>query len=83
MFVYEKDGKLNIMVASNKPAAAGVTPDIVIEPVAGTPVTAVVTVNGDNVAVGGSFTQIPASTDVSDLTKLVTALTTAGIIASA
>lgn len=79
MFIYEKDGKLNIQVASNFPSE---TPDIVIEPVAGTPVTAKVTINSDTVAVGGSFTQIPASTDVSDLSKLVAALTTAGIIAA-
>lgn len=31
MFIYEKDGKLNIMVASNMPAEAGKTADIVIE----------------------------------------------------
>ncbi|MBO7734836.1 MAG: hypothetical protein J6S67_19910 [Methanobrevibacter sp.] len=79
MFIYEKGGKLNINVASNMSSD---TPDIVIEPVAGTPVTAKVTINSENVAVGGSFTQIPADTDVSDLAKLVTALTTAGIIAA-
>lgn len=33
MFIYEKDGKLNIMVVGGKPAGEGVTPDIVIEPV--------------------------------------------------
>lgn len=31
MFIYEKDGKLNIMVASNMPAEVGKTADIVIE----------------------------------------------------
>ena len=82
MFAYEKNGKLNIMVEGGKPAAEGVTPDIVIEPVVGTPVTAKVTINGTNVAVGGSFTQVPATADVSDIEKLVAALTTAGIIAA-
>lgn len=80
MFIYEKNGKLNIMVADTKPSE---TPDIVIEPVAGDPITAKVTINSDAVAVGSSFTQIPADTDVSDLTKLVAALTEAGIIAGA
>ena len=79
MFIYQKDGKLNINVASNKSSD---TPDIVIEPVVGTPITAKVTINSETVAVGGSFTQIPASTDVSDIDKLVAALTTAGIIAA-
>ena len=49
MFVYEKNGKLNIMMTGNKPAANGVTPDIVIEPVDGTPVTAKVLINGKEV----------------------------------
>ena len=51
MFVYEKNGKLNIMMTGNKPAANGVTPDIVIEPVDGTPVTAKVLINGKEVEV--------------------------------
>lgn len=51
MFVYEKNGKLNIMVTGGKPAAEGVTPDIVIEPVDGTPVTAKVLINGKEVEV--------------------------------
>lgn len=80
MFIYEKDGKLNIQVASNLPSE---TPDIVIEPVAGTPVTAKVTINSDTVAVGGSFTPIPADTDLGTTDeKLIAALTTAGIIAA-
>lgn len=51
MFIYQKDGKLNIMVTGNMPAAEGVTPDIVIEPVDGTPITAKVTINGKEVEV--------------------------------
>lgn len=52
MFVYEKNGKLNIMINDNKPAAEGVTPDVVIEPVkSGSSVTAKVTVNGKEVSV--------------------------------
>lgn len=46
MFVYEKEGKLNIMMTGNKPAVAPATPDIVIEPVAGDPITAKILVNG-------------------------------------
>ena len=79
MFIYEKNGKLNIMVADTKPSE---TPDIVIEPVAGDPITAKVTINSAAVAVGSSFTQIPASTDDWDIDKLVAAMTTAGIIAA-
>lgn len=51
MFIYEKDGKLNIMLTGNKPAAEGKTPDVVVEPVAGDPVTAKVLVNGEEVSV--------------------------------
>lgn len=51
MFVYEKNGKLNIMITGGKPAAKGVTPDIVIEPGDGTPVTAKVLINGKEVEV--------------------------------
>ena len=79
MFIYEKAGKLCIQVASNLPSE---TPDVVIEPVEGDPVTAKVTINNNTVAVGGSFTQIPADTDVSTNAKLVQALTDAGIIAA-
>ena len=51
MFIYEKDGKLNIMVTGGKPAAEGTTPDIVIEPVIdGSTVTAKVTVNGGTIS---------------------------------
>lgn len=46
MFVYERDGKLNIMMTGNKPAVAPATPDIVIEPVAGDPITVKILVNG-------------------------------------
>ena len=79
MFIYQREGKLCINVASN---VSSDTPDIVIEPVAGTPVTAKVTINNADVAVGSSFTQVPADTDVSDNDKLVAALKAAGIIAA-
>ena len=51
MFIYEKEGKLCIMIADNKPAAEGVTPDVVVEPVDGTPITAKVLINGKEVTV--------------------------------
>ena len=52
MFAYEKDGKLCIMMSGNKPAAEGVTPDVVIEPVeVSDTVQAKVTVNGKEVSV--------------------------------
>lgn len=59
MFIYEKDGKLNIMVSGNKPAGVGETPDIVVEPVAGTPVTAKVTINGKEVTVAAANEEEP------------------------
>lgn len=62
MFIYEKNGKLNIMITGGLPAPEGVTPDIVIEPVEGTPVTAKVTINGQEVATG-SYTLPTASAD--------------------
>lgn len=50
MFIYEKDGKLNIMVVGGKPAGEGATPDIVIEPVTGEGVVkAKVLINGKEV----------------------------------
>lgn len=53
MFIYERDGKLNIMVVGGKPAGEGETPNIVIEPVVdGTTVTAKVTINGEEVSTG-------------------------------
>ncbi len=51
MFIYEKDGKLCIMMTGNKPAAEGVEPDVVVEPVEGDPVTAKVLINGKEVTV--------------------------------
>lgn len=48
MFIYEKDGKLNIMVASNMPAAAGEKADIVIEADGGK---AKILVNGSDISV--------------------------------
>ena len=61
MFIYERDGKLNIMVVGGKPAPIGESADIVIEPVIDEEekVTAKVTING--VEVG---TELPiASTE--------------------
>lgn len=46
MFIYEKNGKLNVMIASNKPAADGSNADLVIEPVEGDPATVKILVNG-------------------------------------
>ena len=51
MFIYEKDGKLNIMVASNMPAEAGKTADIVIEADGGK---AKILVNGSDISVSSS-----------------------------
>ena len=51
MFIYEKDGKLNIMVASNMPAAAGEKADIVIEADEGK---AKILVNGSDISVSRS-----------------------------
>lgn len=51
MFIYEKDGKLNIMVASNMPAAAGEKADIVIEADGGK---AKILVNGSDISVSSS-----------------------------
>lgn len=60
MFIYEKDGKLNIMVKGGKPAGEGVTPDVTIE--AGASEGAVVKVNGTTVAV---LTDIPEEEEAS------------------
>ena len=55
MFAYEKDGKLCIMMSGNKPAAEGVTPDVLIEPViVGSVIKAKVSVNGKEIS-GGSI----------------------------
>lgn len=51
MFIYEKDGKLNIMVASNMPAEAGKTADIVIEADGDK---AKILVNGSDISVSSS-----------------------------
>lgn len=48
MFIYERDGKLNIMIEGGKPADIGETADIVIEAVGGE---AKVLVNGKEVEV--------------------------------
>ena len=48
MFIYERDGKLNIMIEGGKPADIGETADIVIEAVSGE---AKVLVNGKEVEV--------------------------------
>ena len=48
MFIYEKDGKLNIMVASNMPAEVGKPADIVIEADGGK---AKILVNGSDISV--------------------------------
>lgn len=52
MFIYEKNGKLNIMITGGMPAAEGVTPDIVIEPTEDTPAKAKILVNGAEIATG-------------------------------
>ena len=53
MFIYEKNGKLNIMVTGGMPAPEGTEPNIVIEPVIdGDNVTAKITVNGEEVSTG-------------------------------
>lgn len=53
MFIYEKDGKLNFMVADNKPAKNDETPNITIGPDNSTPVGAEVTINGKAVKTSG------------------------------
>lgn len=57
MFAYEKDGKLCIMMSGNKPAAEGVTPDVVIEPVTvGEVIKAKVSINGKEISGGSGST---------------------------
>ena len=76
MFIYERDGKLNIMVVGGKPAEEGRTPDIVIEPVEdgeGATV-AKVTVNGKEVSTG-TFTLEAATADTLGGVKVGTGLT--------
>lgn len=58
MFIYEKDGKLNIMVASNMPAEAGKKADIVIEADEGK---AKILVNGSDISVNSSAASDAAS----------------------
>ena len=76
MFIYEKAGKLCIMVTGGLPAAEGETPNIVIEPVAGDPVTAKVTINGNEVATG-TYTLPTASADTLGGVKVGEGLTIA------
>ena len=64
MFIYERGGKLNIMVTGGLPAAEGVTPDIVIEPTDDTPAKAKITVNGTELAVGAYTLPTASATEL-------------------
>lgn len=76
MFIYEKDGKLNIMVVGGKPAAEGTTPDVVIEPADDGEgnIVAKVTVNGKEVSTS-TFTLEAATAETLGGIKVGTGLT--------
>lgn len=77
MFIYERNGKLNIMVSGGRPAAEGITPDIVIEQAVDTETgdtIAKVSINGTQV-VAGEYTLPVASDEVLGGVKVGTGLT--------